>query len=232
MAHVDLVQVRLTELFNWLKTNKKLRQKDVARMMGTSETSVSRNIRAAGDGRANVDFLVQLNNAFDGIFNIDYILNGTGELLSSKDDDIKTATDKAVDEETEETLPLIPIEAIGGALTGTDGQWMEYECDRYVVPAFKKSDFLIRVDGDSMYPKYCRGDIVACTKVPLTDLWFQWGRTYVVDTRQGALIKYLEPGKDEGHITLASENPKYKPFQLPVTEINGVALVNGLIRVE
>lgn len=198
-------------------------QIDLSQKLGMNRSSVSLALK--GDKRYATDsFMKNLCASFPNVFNLQWLLTGYGTMLVD--------LDESANNETEETLPLIPIEAVGGALTGTDGQWMEYECDRYVVPAFKKSDFLIRVVGDSMHPRYCRGDIVACTKVPLTDLWFQWGRTYVVDTRQGALIKYLEPGKDEGYITLASENPKYKPFQLPVTEINGVALVNGLIRVE
>lgn len=129
-------------------------------------------------------------------------------------------------------LPLVPSAAIGGALSGTDESFMEYEAETYIIPAFRKSDFLIRVEGDSMEPRYYRGDIVACTRVPLNDIWFQWGKVYVVDTRQGALIKHIQPGKDDSHITLVSENQSYPPFQLHKRELNGVALVNGLIRVE
>ncbi len=191
-------------------------QTEMAERLGVTKAYVN----AIFTGRSNIG--KKMATKFEEEFGISSVW-----LLSGRGDMILNAT-----EEQKNIIPLIPTAAIGGALSGTDFSFMEYECEQYVVPAFTRADYLMRVDGDSMYPKYCRGDIVACTKVPLTDLWFQWGRTYVVATRQGALIKYLEPGKDEGHITLASENPKYKPFQLPVTEINGVALVNGLIRVE
>jgi phage repressor protein C with HTH and peptisase S24 domain len=39
---------------------------------------------------------------------------------------------------------------------------MEFECERYVIPAFKGADFLIQVKGDSMQPTYYSGDLVAC----------------------------------------------------------------------
>lgn len=156
--------------------------------------------------------------------NIDYRYIMSGERENSNIPDIAP--------DLQMGIPLVPVSAIGGALTGMDGQYMEYEAERYIVPAFHKSDFLIRVDGDSMEPTYCRGDIVACTRVPLNDIWFQWGKVYVCDTRQGALIKHIEPGSDKDHIMLVSDNEKYKPFELHKSELNGVAIVNGLIRVE
>lgn len=131
-----------------------------------------------------------------------------------------------------EGLPLIPISAMAGALSGSGMSFMEYECERYIVPIFKGADFLIRLQGDSMMPKYMSGDIVACQRVALDRLWFQWGKTYVIDTRQGALVKRIEPSDKEGFVSIHSENPLYKPFDLPADEINGVALVKGIIRVE
>lgn len=136
-------------------------------------------------------------------------------------------------EEEQKGIPLIPVHAMAGALSGDSTSINEWDIESYfVIPAFRKSDFCIRVDGDSMEPRYCKGDIIACTRVPLTNLWFQWGAVYVVDTRQGALVKHIEKGSDDDHITLVSDNPDYKPFEIPTSEIFGVAIVNGLIRVE
>ena len=151
-----------------------------------------------------------------------YLLTGEGEMLKSSK---FTAT------KDNNGIPLIPTNAIGGALTGISDSYMDYEFERYIVPAFRGADFMIRVQGDSMMPKYMSGDIVACKRV--TDrIWFQWGKTYVIDSKQGVLIKRIEPSDSEGNISLHSENVKYKPFDLPVEELNGVALVCGVIRVE
>lgn len=130
-----------------------------------------------------------------------------------------------------EGIPLIPIEAMAGALT-SDQTVLEYECERYVVPVFKGADFLIPVKGSSMYPKYSSGDIVACQRVPMSDLFFQWNKVYVIDTNQGALIKRIKPGSDKDHVLLVSDNEKYDPFELPFSAIHAVALVLGVIRLE
>lgn len=130
------------------------------------------------------------------------------------------------------SLPLIPIDAMAGALVGSSDMIMDYDCERYIVPIFKGANFLIRVQGDSMMPRYIPGDIVACKRVTMDRLWFQWGKCYVLDTRQGALLKRIEPSDQEGFVQICSDNSAYKPFALPIDEINGVALVVGTIRVD
>lgn len=131
----------------------------------------------------------------------------------------------------ENFIPLIPVNAIGGYLSGVSDPIKENDCEMYRMPLFRGADFLIKVEGDSMMPKYMPGDIVACAKVE-GRLWFQWGKVYVIDTKQGALIKRIEPTEEDGCICLCSENEKYKPFKLYADDINGVALVKGVIRVE
>lgn len=153
-----------------------------------------------------------------------------------------TAPTGTVEDKTEETtariatqpgegIPLIPFEAMAGALT-CEQTVLEYECERYVVPMFKGADFLIPVKGSSMYPKYSSGDIVACQRVPMSDLFFQWNKVYVIDTNQGALIKRIKPGSDKEHVLIVSDNEKYDAFELPLTAIHAVALVIGVIRLE
>lgn len=130
-----------------------------------------------------------------------------------------------------EGIPLLPIEAMAGALT-SEQTVFEYECERYVIPVFKGADFLVPVKGSSMYPKYSSGDIVACQRVPMSDLFFQWNKVYVIDTTQGPLIKRIKPGSDKEHVLIVSDNEKYDPFELPYSAIRAVALVIGVIRLE
>jgi phage repressor protein C with HTH and peptisase S24 domain len=152
-----------------------------------------------------------------------WLLTGEGNMLNNTNED---------EEQPTMELPLVPINAMAGALTGTDVSFTEYDCEKYIVPLFRGAEFLIRVQGDSMEPRYNPGDIVACKRVPLDRIFFQWGKAYVLDTRQGALLKRIEPSSTEGSITLESENPRYSPFQLATEDINAVALINGLIRAE
>lgn len=130
-----------------------------------------------------------------------------------------------------EGIPLIPISAMAGAFNG-EQTVLEYECERFIVPTFKGAEFLISVRGSSMYPKYNSGDIVACKKVPMSGLFFQWNKVYVLDTDQGPLIKRVKPGSDANHILIVSDNTNYEPFELHLNSIYNVALVLGVIRLE
>ena len=130
------------------------------------------------------------------------------------------------------TLPLIPMEAFAGpGLPTYEDERIE---DYYTVTDFKNSDFLIRVKGDSMTPKYSGGDLVACKKVPMDQAYFlQWGRVYVIYTQsQGIMIKRVQPSEDRDFITCVSDNPKYAPFDVPKSDIVSIALVNGAITLE
>lgn len=130
-------------------------------------------------------------------------------------------------------IPLIPIDAMAGFGTG-EMTVMEYEVSRYVVPEFEELhvEFMIRVKGSSMYPKYNSGDLVACKKLNLNDVFFQWNKVYVLDTEQGALIKRIKKGTDQDHILLVSDNTAYEPFELHLSKVSSVAIVLGVIRLE
>lgn len=213
------VAIELDKFFK----NKGLSQREIADTMGVS----SAYINAVLCGRKMIGKKVA--EKFSNLYGLSasWLLTGEGEMIA----DVSKPTNEVSDNK-ESGIPLIPLEAMAGVLSGTDVSIMGYECELYQVPIFSGADFLIRIVGDSMMPKYSPGNIAACKRVPLDKLWFQWGKVYVVDTRQGALIKRVEPSDAEGCISLHSENPRYKPFDLPETEINGVALVIGQIGLE
>ena len=128
------------------------------------------------------------------------------------------------------SLPLIPMEAFAGP--GLPNYQDERIEDFYTVSEFKNSDFLIRVKGDSMVPKYNGGDIVACKVV--SDIFFlQWNRAYVILTRsQGIMIKRVQPSEKDGYIKCVSDNERYAPFDVPTDDIIQMALVNGAITLD
>ena len=83
-----------------------------------------------------------------------------------------------------------------------------------------------------MQPTYYSGDLVACQRVPMSNLFFQWNKVYVIDTDQGALIKRIKPGSTPDRVLIVSDNEAYDPFELPISSIYAVALVIGVIRLE
>lgn len=132
-----------------------------------------------------------------------------------------------------EGIPLIPIDAMAGFGEGTV-QVMQYDTEQYKVPEFTELnvDFMIRVKGSSMYPKYNSGDLVACKKLSIKDLFFQWNKVYVLDTEQGALIKRIKQSDADNCIKIVSDNPSYDPFDMPLDKIYAISLVVGVIRLE
>lgn len=219
---------RLKEAYNIQKDT------ELAALLGVSKSTLSN-----WSSRNTIDY--------DKVFslcehiNIDWLLTGRGSMLKSEptplmgdQDSPKEDDDSPVALHTDnpkEGIPLIPINAMAGAMMG-EQTVMEYECERYVVPLFKGAEFLIQVKGSSMYPKYSSGDVVACKHVPMTDLFFQWNKVYVLDTNQGALIKRIKRGSDADHILIVSDNKDYEPFELPLRCVNNVAIVIGVIRLE
>jgi phage repressor protein C with HTH and peptisase S24 domain len=74
---------------------------------------------------------------------------------------------------------------------------------------------------------------LACRKIDEIT-FFQWGKVYVMDTRQGALVKKVFPDNNNpDNILCVSENKEdFPPFTLPKTEIRSISIVVGVIGVE
>lgn len=106
--------------------------------------------------------------------------------------------------------------------------------DYYVIPKFKNChvDFMIEITGLSMYPRYNSGDVIACTVLHETK-FIQWNKCHVIATReQGMLVKRIMPGEDKEHLRVISDNKDYPPFEIPVDEITGLAVVVGAVCLE
>ena len=210
-----------------LKDNKVSDKRDFAAKLGISASMVTE----ISKGRSSVGTLAIQNIVLQFNINAHWLLTGEGSMLQPTDNNHAVETAHHVPQGSSEGIPLIPVSAMAGAFTG-DISVMEYDCERYVIPAFKGADFMIRVTGDSMFPTYRSGDLVACQRVPLADLFFQWNKPYVIDTNQGAIIKRIKPGSDTQHVLIVSDNKDYDPFELPYQDIYAVALVIGIIRIE
>ena len=178
----------------------------------------------------------------------EWLLTGEGEMLRSSAVDPSSVPPTDDREKTERRpreapvmkpvasggIPLVPIDAVAGFNGWDESGISELDCARYDVPDFAAvhADFLIRVSGSSMYPKYSSGDILACRKI-VEVTFIQWGKIYVIDSQQGAMVKRLFPieGDDE-HVLCKSDNPNYLPFELPKDEIRSLSIVVGAIRLE
>lgn len=198
-------------------------KKEFAANVGVSPSMITE----ISKGRSSVGTSSIQNIVFMYNISAEWLLTGRGEMLKQNESEkVAHHTDNP-----NEGIPLIPFSAMAGALMGEQTA-LEYDCERYVVPAFSGADFLMQVKGNSMVPTYISGDIVACKRVPMSDLFFQWNKPYVLDTAQGAIIKRIKPGRDKHHVLIVSDNREYDPFELPYEDIYAVAIVIGIIRLE
>lgn len=212
----DGVKKRLLEYIKY----RKMTQSGFEKSIGCSNGYIN-NIRQS----IQPDRLLSITQKYPDL-NIAWLMVGEegGTMLKASEKDYR--------QPEAHSLPLIPIEAFAGpGLPAYEDERVE---DYYTVTEFRDSDFMLRVKGDSMSPKYCGGDLVACKKVELYETFFiQWGRVYVVFTRsQGCMIKRIQPSERDGWIKCVSDNPNYAPFDVPMEDVTAIALVNGSISVE
>lgn len=152
--------------------------------------------------------------------NLEWLVTGKGPMLkeSKKDSSIG--------------IPLVSLNAVAGFGNRNFSIKEEDVQERYIVPDFNGIDFMIRVKGNSMVPKFNSGDIVAC-RIIKESRFIQWNKPHVIATReQGLLCKRLAQSEKQDHLKAISDNKEYPPFDIPQAEITGVALVIGTIRLE
>lgn len=156
---------------------------------------------------------------FDNI-NVEWLITGKGDVFKPKAEINKNG------------VPLIASEAAAGFGTAHFSINESNIQERYIIPDFIDVDFMIRVKGDSMYPKYSSGDIIAC-RIIRDSKFIQWNKCYVIATKeQGLLVKRVKEGQTKDLLTMVSENAEYNPFEVPINEITGFALIVGAVRLE
>jgi repressor LexA len=204
-------------------------QEEIGRLMGyTNKSSFSQVLN--GKVPLPNDFIDKLCKLDNRLVKM-WLVNEVGDVLRSKVKSKQVYIENDLSNK-EKGIPLIPLDAIAGFAKG-EMTVMDYETEKYIVPDFEELhvDFMIRVKGSSMYPKYNSGDIVACKKLPL-DTFFQWNKVYVLDTVQGPMIKRIHKSTIDKNILCISDNEKYHPFDLPLVDLYSLSIVVGVIRLE
>lgn len=204
-----------------LRKINKLSQEDLATKLETKR----HNIGAWEEGRAtpSIDILIRLAKIFS--ITIDDLLICNLEKVKI----LKT-------ENRIKGIPLIPFEAVAGFPDNDNIGITFKDCEHYIVPEFmsKGVEFLIKIDGASMYPNYIHGDIIACKRI-VEKLSIRFGKVYVIDSYGGVLLKRIFIDKDnpEKYITLSSDNKEqYPAFSFLKSDIRSLSIVVGVIRLE
>lgn len=131
-------------------------------------------------------------------------------------------------------IPLLPFAAVAGWMVDNNG------ADAFGGEAIMFSDFsdrgadcAIRVEGNSMWPRYSNGDVLAI-RIVRDPSFYQWGRVYVVSTSQGCIVKRLFPDPDDANkIICHSENfMEFPDYKIHKDDVLAVAIVVGHAGIE
>lgn len=107
----------------------------------------------------------------------------------------------------------------------------EFQKKPIFIPGWGNNLIFINVFGDSMYPKYNSGEIIAIKEVEFK--YINYGHPYVVVFVNGdSYIKYIKKGKDDKHVLLSSENKNYEPKEFNLELIKSVYSIKGVIKKE
>lgn len=202
-----------------------------------------------------MDKLAQLNQAYDALLQSGRIHNKkefaaligreyTGVIAAFRGNEqflTKSLVSKAIQAangipETENNVafrvPLIPVEAHAGSLAEFADAVREYDCEMIVSPV-RGASFAIQVTGNSMAPAYPSGAKIICQRIDET-AFIEWGRVYLLDTVNGAILKQVRKSDAPGCVTCCSLNtaPEYAPFDVECQHIRAwyrVLLIMSLV---
>lgn len=152
--------------------------------------------------------------------NTTWLLTGDGDMIKGQEPKIQPNAEILTDV-TFYAVPLLPLSAQGGSLNDFVMSVKENECKKVLSPV--KADFAMKVQGDSMSPAYPSGCTIYIKRINEL-IFIDWGHTYVLDTRNGTVIKTLLPSDKENAVKCVSINPdpKFAPFDVSLSDVFGV----------
>ncbi len=135
--------------------------------------------------------------------NREWLTHGTGETMLEK---VKQVV------ETKEGVPFYDFSITDSRLE--DVMITEEEVEYFVnYKPFNDCTAYLPVFGDSMYPKYASGEIIAVKAITNFDV-LQWGESYVIMTDSSTngirSIKNLHEHSDPSKLILRSSNPNFR----------------------
>lgn len=94
----------------------------------------------------------------------------------------------------------------------------------------KGIEFVTEITGDAMSPVYNHGDRLCC-KVIDPSGFIQWNMPHIIITAsQGTVYRKIRKSNEVDSLLLVAENPDYESFDIPKSEITGIALIIGILR--
>ena len=224
-------------------------QKDLSLRMKASEGNISKALK--GDPKILTDrFIKRFNDAFYDIFNLNWLIDGEGEMLNEHADMLgdntlararceNGARPEASSAKEANMIPFFDdVYSVGGdnefrASVDNNGYSVEMV---NTGDWFKSATAAIRHVGDSMV-EYPAGSILAVRRVDDINLLVN-GKAYVIETTEYRVTKLI---RDEGEYLMAystntATHPDgsliYAPMRIPKNSIRRIDIVLGCVNIE
>ncbi|WP_329904966.1 hypothetical protein [Porphyromonas pogonae] len=232
---------RFKELFDFLKSKALIHnQKELADCIGKDKSNISKALK----GIMTESLLSDINSKFNNMFNIDYILHGSGQLLVSNNDIFSTSTFEEYEKAIKSGLKMIP-EHESPFRGGNSGELLSKDdiVSYWHVPGAKGRD-IITITGDSMAPVYPAG-----TKVLLREFGFTpehptsipFGNPFAIEiedpitNQRIGYVKYLRRHSDpklssKYWVAHSADKLHFDDFDIPIEQVRGLWIVEFAIR--
>jgi len=217
-----ILLIYLTKNIIFLRTSKKLKQKDLAIQLNVKPNTYS--YYEQGKTTPSYKNLIELARIFE--VSLDDLL--TKDLSnSSPRNDIKKKERQIItlytDKRESFSNPIVPIKARAAYFSDF---FQEEETNiKYIeLPFFEsfENKRTFEVEGDSMIPKFQTGDYVVCKAIENPHN-LKSKKYYVIASRQeGILLKKVINDKARKHYLLISENNEYPPILRHWSEIDEI----------
>lgn len=232
----ESINTRALDAIAYILSNGDLHTKtSIANELGISSPKLSEIL--GGRMKAGTEILAGLSSEYN--ISSQWLLTGEGSMVNSEI--------QKCHEDTEPTLPStdefeyvnndnegrIPVvHELSFAVLNPDEPAKIQADEYYYIKEFRNADFLMRLNGDYMSPKYRSGDLIACRNVKYSN-FYQWGRIYALLTcHQGMIIGRVYEHINNLFIQVKPTNPDYPEWIIPLDEIAKVALVIGSISMD
>lgn len=210
-------------------------QKDLSLRMKASEGNISKALK--GDPKILTDkFIKRFNNAFDDIFNLNWLLDGEGEMLNAEaansNTQIKVTYEDRPRISRTSGRPYYNVDFIGGFDLVFNDQTVVPEYNIDFAPYNQDGVVWCNITGNSMQPKISHGDIIAIKEVVGWQDYLSMGEIYAVVTANHLrTVKIIRQGKSEGTLRFIPINTaEFDEQEVPIKMITRVFEVLGCMK--
>lgn len=237
----DRIQLIVEELFNGNKAA-------FAKAINKAPTTVA-NILGPRRTTPSSDFIESIKNSIENI-NLLRLMTGVGDMLIPED--TFTIAQEVYAERAEEVRKVSEESPRYGCCNNNKGvpyyeniegtcsivsQFNDYtETPTFYInyEHFNDCTAYIPIVGDSMYPQYCSGEIIAVRRIYNMDI-IQWGEAYFVVTNENAnglrTVKQVHWCEDADKIILRASNPNFKgDTVINKSDIISMFIIKGKIK--